>query len=222
MATRLLARMQTWTCIGCGVECSRPTVRGMPPKRCKACQSKRFRPCPTCGEIFWLNPGVYCSPECGGRRVYSKDLVGPVPRFRPLPKPVPVRKSTTIWVAGRCQRCDTAFVTYDPQTRYCSDRCRGYDAKDRRRAVKAAAFVETVYRSRIFERDRWRCQLCGKRVKRKGVVPDPKAPTIDHILPLDQHGTHEPWNVQCAHYGCNVIKNTGLYLGKPEQLTLCG
>jgi 5-methylcytosine-specific restriction endonuclease McrA len=43
-------------------------------------------------------------------------------------------------------------------------------------------------------------------VKRDKVVPHPKAPVLDHILPLAQGGTHEPTNVQCAHFMCNSIK----------------
>jgi 5-methylcytosine-specific restriction endonuclease McrA len=26
---------------------------------------------------------------------------------------------------------------------------------------------------------------------------------LDHIVPLSRGGTHEPSNVQLAHYGCN-------------------
>jgi 5-methylcytosine-specific restriction endonuclease McrA len=32
------------------------------------------------------------------------------------------------------------------------------------------------------------------------------SPTIDHILPLARGGTHEPSNVQAAHFGCNAAK----------------
>jgi 5-methylcytosine-specific restriction endonuclease McrA len=37
-------------------------------------------------------------------------------------------------------------------------------------------------------------------------VPEPLAPTIDHIIALANGGTHEPTNVQCAHFICNATK----------------
>lgn len=226
--------VQAWTCEGCGVECSRPTTTGRVPRWCEDCRpwdhyQAAPRACLRCSVSFLPSyaPQRYCSPSCYSRRdygtgTYSKELVLWV---RPLPKPVrsqPVRSRATVWAAGWCQDCGKAFVTYDPQTRYCSERCRSRDAGSRYRAVKRAAFVETVYRYRIYERDKWTCKLCGKRVKRKAVVPDPKAPTLDHIIPLSQGGTHEPANVQCAHFMCNTLKNAGFYLGKSEQPMLLG
>ena len=41
----------------------------------------------------------------------------------------------------------------------------------RRRARKSGAFVTPVHRKKIFERDGWKCQLCGQAVKRDAVVP---------------------------------------------------
>lgn len=74
------------------------------------------------------------------------------------------------------------------------------------RAKKLSAFISTVNRKDIFERDGYICQLCGT-----GVLPfvphqHPMYPTIDHIIPLSKGGTHEPSNVQTAHLGCNASK----------------
>lgn len=90
-------------------------------------------------------------------------------------------------------------------------------SKQRRRARKRDAFVADVSRSQIFERDRWTCQLCGKRVDRTAVAPQPLAPTLDHIVPLAVGGTHEPANVQLAHAQCNTSKRTR---PRGEQLRL--
>jgi 5-methylcytosine-specific restriction endonuclease McrA len=123
----------------------------------------------------------------------------------PPPKPEPRRRR---WVAGRCQRCGKAYVAedYTNSARYCSSLCARRDAKNRRRARKRDAFVADVYRARIFERDGWRCQLCRRPVRRDLAVPSSLAPVIDHIVPLARGGTHEPANVQCAHFMCNSIK----------------
>lgn len=62
----------------------------------------------------------------------------------------------------------------------------------------------------IYRRDGWICQLCMKPVDRSAKVPDAKAPTLDHIIPLAKGGTHEPRNVQLAHFECNWKKRDAL------------
>jgi len=221
------SQIQTWTCEACGVECSRVRVRGQVPRWCADCRVRgckwQSRNCLRCSTAFlptWA-PQVYCGRACR-YEPKSKELVGPVPQFCPLPKAMRPHKART-WVMGWCQRCDTTFVIRDQLTnRYCSVRCAKSDGRERRDAVKRNAFVENVYRARIYERDQWRCQLCCKKVNRKAVVPHPKAPTLDHILPISLGGTHEPANVQLACFMCNAIKSHGLYLGQPEQLRLLG
>ena len=94
-------------------------------------------------------------------------------------------------------------------------------AKERRRAVKRGAYVAPVNRRAIFERDRWRCELCGRKLKRAAVSPHPLAPVLDHLLPLAQGGKHEPANVQAAHWLCNSIKGDRVWPGG-EQLALVG
>lgn len=125
------------------------------------------------------------------------------------------------WVMGWCRRCAEAFVIADNRmpAGYCSLRCQRRDSKDRRRARKRAAYVAPVSRRKVFERDGWRCGLCGKAVLRTAVAPHPRAPVIDHVIPLARGGTHEPANVQTAHFLCNSIKSDR---GGGEQLMLIG
>lgn len=72
------------------------------------------------------------------------------------------------------------------------------------------AYVSPVRRRTVFERDHWECQLCHEPVRRDALAPDPKAPTIDHRIPLARGGTHEMDNVQCAHFLCNALKRDTL------------
>jgi 5-methylcytosine-specific restriction endonuclease McrA len=78
---------------------------------------------------------------------------------------------------------------------------------------------ERINRLVIFERDGWRCQLCGKRTDRTKVHPHPDAPVLDHIVPLSVGGPHEPSNVQCAHSRCNGLKGAR---AANDQLRLIG
>lgn len=138
----------------------------------------------------------------------------------------------TRWPACRvryttCSQCDQLFATpYTVST--CSPACaaakRGddkRDAKHKRRARQRGAYVADVSRSAIYERDRWTCRLCGKGIPRDAQVPHPLAATVDHVVPLAAGGTHEPANVQAAHYRCNSIKGDG-YVAGGEQLMLIG
>ena len=109
----------------------------------------------------------------------------------------------------RCRRCGSEFSTTWEAKLYCSRACRKGADRDRRRMLKRNAYVEDVWRSKVYERDGWKCQLCGKALKRDAVVPHPKAPTLDHIIPLSKGGTHEYANVQAAHFICNSIKSDG-------------
>lgn len=91
--------------------------------------------------------------------------------------------------------------------------------KERRRARKYEAFVEDVDRMAVFNRDRWVCHICGGKIAKSAVFPDPSSPSVDHLIPLAQGGEHRMANVAAAHLGCNNAK--GQY-GGGEQLMLIG
>jgi 5-methylcytosine-specific restriction endonuclease McrA len=73
--------------------------------------------------------------------------------------------------------------------------------------------------SAIYQRDNWVCQICGKRVNPNNKYPHPLSPSLDHIIPLSIGGTHEPRNVQLAHFRCNSLKSDN---ANNEQLRLFG
>jgi 5-methylcytosine-specific restriction endonuclease McrA len=74
----------------------------------------------------------------------------------------------------------------------------------RRRNNLRAASVEPVDPLKVFERDAWRCQICGGELR--GRYPDLLSPSLDHIVPLVKGGEHSYANVQAAHFGCNSRK----------------
>lgn len=206
----------------CSVEC-----RGRRPSRLG--NHRKERCCEICGELY--RPTYAKQRTCGRRcgEALRRSVTGTLPVVpRPLPKPR--KRSEPKYPAWRiflplCVVCGRRFATPHTVTT-CSDRCRETkrledkrEAKQRRRARQRDAFVAPVNRRRIFERDKWRCGLCGKAVKRGAIAPHPLSPTIDHVIPLAKGGTHEPANVQTAHYICNSRKSDS---GGGEQLALVG
>lgn len=121
----------------------------------------------------------------------------------------PIDHSRT-FVAGSCVICGTAFIQkHDPRHKAhcCSAECSRKASRHRRRdRERTSAKTKPVYRRKVYERDGWRCRLCGKRLNRKAKVPHPSAPTIDHILPIALGGTHTYENIFAAHFRCNSAK----------------
>jgi hypothetical protein len=88
----------------------------------------------------------------------------------------------------------------------------------RRRALKLGVPSEPYTLAEIAQRDRYRCGLCRKRVAMTQAVPHPKAPTIDHVVPMADGGDDTRANVQLAHFLCNSLKCTQ----GTQQLMLIG
>lgn len=117
-----------------------------------------------------------------------------------------------------CRTCGSAFkptYTGGGLGSYCSEPCRqvAFNAgrrveRAKRKAVVRGATVESIDPLRVFERDRWMCQLCGVKTPRtKRGTYEPDAPELDHILPLSVGGAHAYINVQCACRRCNNTKS---------------
>lgn len=107
----------------------------------------------------------------------------------------------------RCAHCGKELRGVFPAAqKCCSYRCTRAHARANRRQRLRDRFVAPVSLDEIFERDRGRCQLCGELVDRTLQWPDPMGVSLDHIIPVSRGGTHEPKNVQLAHWKCNHAK----------------
>jgi hypothetical protein len=84
-----------------------------------------------------------------------------------------------------------------------SSRAARRRAKYRRRMRERAAKQVPYQRSDIFSRDGWMCHICGSATDTSADVPHPRAPTIDHILPLSCGGEDTSENVKTACFICN-------------------
>lgn len=114
----------------------------------------------------------------------------------------------------RCKHCGRRSV--GPRCQQCIDK------QGRWRGNRRLAGPHDYTKAEIYDRDKGRCALCGKRVKRKASrAGDPKGPTIDHILPVSKGGHDSKANVQLAHMSCNAAKRDRVW-GDGEQLRLIG
>ena len=107
---------------------------------------------------------------------------------------------------------------------YCSKSCRDKSdvtQKIRRsvgRAYQAAKRATTVVQFDpldVLKRDKWTCQLCKVKTPQmlRGTY-DPRAPEVDHIIPLSKQGPHTLWNTQCLCRKCNRSKSNKTIAGQ--------
>lgn len=117
--------------------------------------------------------------------------------------------------AKKCVECGAAFVPEygDKRRSFCSKQCglrygRRGRAKNYHSRAKQAGVARRYFNvRRIFERDKWTCQLCGcKTPKVLRGTTQPNAPELDHVIPIAEGGAHVQENVQCACRRCNSEK----------------
>lgn len=105
-----------------------------------------------------------------------------------------------------CEPCGTPFTATHPGKRYCSSSCRERQ-KQRARPIPELTRTEKVA---IFERDGWRCYLCGHDIDPTLRWPSGHSATVDHVKPVSAGGTNDPDNLRATHWNCNEAKGSGL------------
>lgn len=109
-----------------------------------------------------------------------------------------------------CVICGEQFVGHGGRMVCARPACEKAQLKAGRKRAKVKRRFKTVElfdASEIFERDGFRCQICNRALKVGAAVPDPMAPTIDHILPVSKGGQHTRANVRAAHFICNSLRS---------------
>jgi hypothetical protein len=136
------------------------------------------------------------------------------PTCRLIERPMPRQ-----FIGGVCRACGATWIYYAKraQSPYCVECNQAHHRRPaNRRARQNGALYEVIVPRRVFERDGWRCQICKR--KTRGKFPNPRAATVDHIVPLAKGGGHTYLNVQCACFECNCLKQDG---SANDQLRLC-
>lgn len=189
----------------------------------------RTTPCAWCGTPVTGSGGggrkygSACSTACRGhlyalsaraeRKASGTDIVH-VPRTqRTDSRPRPTHATRARWFAGNCYTCGTTYVS-ETTSITCSASCAVSKAsadraehKHRRRARERAAYVAPVDRRTIYDRDDWTCWLCHLPIDRDADAQSDMAPSLDHMIPLANGGTHEPGNTRTAHRLCNALRS---------------
>jgi hypothetical protein len=156
--------------------------------------------CNECGETIKGDDATksYCSREClleHNRRLGRMKMA----QAKPL-------------IERTCRHCGKKFTsTYGlKRVAYCSVDCCNHHSRAisrrYRRAIERGVGSERIDPLIVYERDGWRCGICGELVDKKLTYPDRASATLDHVLPLAKGGTHTYDNVQIAHAQCNSIK----------------
>ena len=188
-----------------------------------------------------IKRGVVCAGGCGkilhggrGSRPAGERICLACRRSRKDPEPDVLRPVT-------CGFCGGPFVSKRRNagrwTRCCSKSCArklergstwmgpgrdpvkrraGFERSERaRRARKAAVQSERYTLAEIAARDGFRCGLCRRKVDMARKHPDPRSPSVDHIVPLALGGDDLKINVALACLRCNLSKQHRVTYAQP-------
>ena len=168
--------------------------------------SVRFCDCVECGKAFATKKRAsICSDECRASQASRRARKAAEEAHK---------EAADI----ECVCCGVRFCRlYGEKSKVCSDACRSLLRKadkrkrgnsHRKRAKLYGVTYEPVDPFKVFERDGWRCQMCGhKTPKRLRGTLNPKAPDLDHIIPMSKGGAHSYRNTQCLCRACNGAKS---------------
>lgn len=173
-------------------------------------------PCAYCRVPFPVGRSRYCSDQCT--------------QFGSITRALKLARDKEIAIANRPpiarRLCELCLTPYEPRgnSKFCKPECAKFGSrrlkKHKQRAEHWGVAYEPIIPREIFIRDNWRCQICKKKVNEKFAAPDPRSPSLDHIIAMSKGGPHLRTNVQCAHYGCNSRK--GVMTVNGTQLLLIG
>lgn len=144
------------------------------------------RECVVCGARDWEPNGLrrYCGQACA--------KLHRVNNFEPIPK------------SKACARCGSN-IDLLARTR------NGYKRKSSAflcYACKRARHLRHKTSVNILRnRDGSQCRICDTDIDFLLRFPEPKSPSVDHIIPFSLGGTNDESNLQLAHLICNTIKS---------------
>lgn len=209
----------------CSRECQWQSMRRWNGRDCEHCGKPITRPSQS------KDSGKYCSRECAyahkteqqkrcticgsylNKKAKDNKLdtcwdCRQILRLMREPKPKPVRLcecgNELRRYARLCDSCKASRPKPKPKSR-ASDGCHNH--RGRHHTRRTGARYEPVNKRKVFERDGYKCYLCGCDVHEwRGKLDDDLA-TLDHVTPLSMGGDHTYANIKTACWVCNVLKS---------------
>jgi predicted nucleic acid-binding Zn ribbon protein len=182
----------------------RQKIEMMPPK-----PEKIILYCEICGDVIVGRGKHTCSDECRKERERRRSFQN--------------NKSKKLLIERKCKECEKLFIPeYGNKRRdFCSDKClgkfirKGNPRKSKERADYFGVLYEYINVFKVFDRDGWRCQICGKKTPKKNRGTNySNAPELDHRIPMSKGGDHLYKNVQCTCRKCNGSKSNNNEAGQ--------
>lgn len=248
---RFEAHRRQYQKVYCSLQCSKKAIADKHRKT-------KITVCLGCGVTFMpkaAERNKYCSRECAYKNRYIR-------KPKPEPKPIRqcfICGKDTVWkycsedcrkegarldehartiTPRACTWCGVEFVP-ERHSKCWSQCCVEHKRLEKRRRSKKSPSqrlhkggVSIAKRERIWKRDGYKCQLCGKPLamgKRSTTWngnPHPHAPVVDHIVPMSvalemgwtKAQANQESNLQAAHWRCNTEKGNGVAY---DQLRIC-
>ena len=126
------------------------------------------------------------------------------------------RSCNRTWRGKRKCRCGNVVLDASAYSRPSCDECRRqskriqkrmYGSYRKRCLAYGGFYNKEVLPKAVFERDKWKCHVCGKKTHKIYQYDDPRSATVDHHpIPLSKGGDHDWHNVRCACSMCNALK----------------
>jgi hypothetical protein len=192
----------------CSIDCYQTDREKRKKEREKTNELLKFFKCKICGAVIIGKYGAYCSDIC--RKENARRTTFETNKNK---------KSTK----KKCVICGDMFVSEygDKRRSYCSIKCSKKASPSgnmRKRAKYYGVKYQYINPLKVFARDGWLCQMCGKKtpMNRRGSLMS-NAPELDHRIPISKGGPHVYSNLQCLCRACNARKSNK-YI--PSQLPL--
>ena len=194
-----------------------------------------IKKCIICGAEFYARPSraeskKCCSRECSQQVVIEKNHLKTGTRLNLV--------NQVKWSWRECPTCKTNFQITNNHNKFCSSECfqksrpkgngENIELKRKRdlmhnniRRVRKShnGTIEKFTNIEIYNRYKWVCHICNKKINSDLKWPHRMSVSIDHIIPISKGGSHTRANVKPAHLSCNVSKHTK---SLNEQLILFG
>lgn len=216
---------RTTRAIYCGPRCqdrgrhARRVASGRWAERNAAKRKHPSRACSGCGGPVAVRDNTAEHPRC--RKCWSEEhdrSRSRRRRDRALNKIENAARGTSgklgVLTSGTCLRCGARYCGLPSHTSaYCSTKCRRAVAHRPRKRPN----IKPNRRRYVYERDGYRCHVCGGLTDPTAPWRLPRAPSLDHVVPWSEGGDDGPANLRCAHRGCNADRGVR---GVSEQLWL--